>query len=200
MNVQSGQLQKVLRSLTSDRVTTIVGFTEIGGAGRLFNSAAVFHKGAVLGVYRKLHPAIRQSVYDAGEEMPVFRVHDLRFGIVICLDSTYAEPARRMAASGATALFVPTNNCLPRKRECADLPGLARNTDIARATENRVYVIRADVAGHNEQLRSCGSSGVVDPDGTVLHSAKALTEDLIVADIETSPCDRVTIQTRTAPD
>jgi 5-aminopentanamidase len=60
----------------------------------------------------------------------------------------------------------------------------ARNADILRATENRMAVIRADVAGRAGGLVSCGSSSIVDPDGRVLQSAQRLTEDLLVADIE----------------
>jgi predicted amidohydrolase len=58
IDVESGRLGALLAPLASDVVTTIVGFTEISGAGRLHNSAAVFHRGAVAGVYRKLHPAV----------------------------------------------------------------------------------------------------------------------------------------------
>ena len=63
INVDGGQLNTVLAPLASDTVTTILGFTEITRDGHLFNSAAVFHKGSVLGVYRKLYPAIRKSIY-----------------------------------------------------------------------------------------------------------------------------------------
>jgi predicted amidohydrolase len=43
---------------------------------------AVFERGAVVGVYRKLYPAINRSVYEAGREVPVFQVGELTFGIV----------------------------------------------------------------------------------------------------------------------
>jgi len=98
----------------------------------LYNSAAVFQRGSVAGVYRKLYPAIRRSVYEAGREVPVFQVGDLSFGIVICNDSNYSEPARLMAARGATALFVPTNNGLPLPRASVELVAQARKCDAAR--------------------------------------------------------------------
>lgn len=183
LDVESGQLRAALAPLASDTVTTILGFTEIS-AGQLYNSAAVFHRGAVAGVYRKLHPAIRKSVYGAGDRTPVFTVGGLTFGIVICYDSNFSEPARLMASQGATALFVPTNNGLPLDR--AEVGGDARKADLARATENSVWVIRADVAGRTADLVSYGSSGVVDPRGTVLQSAQRLTEGLLVADLETA--------------
>ncbi len=183
LDVESGQLGAVLAPLASDTVTTVLGFTEIS-AGQLYNSAAVFHQGAVAGLYRKLHPAIRKSVYRAGDRTPVFTVGGLTFGIVICYDSNFPEPARLMASQGATALFVPTNNGLPLDRE--EVGGDARKADIARARENGVWVIRADVAGRTGDLVSYGSSGIVNPQGTVLQSAQRLTEGLLVAELETA--------------
>jgi predicted amidohydrolase len=47
-------------------------------------------------------------------------------------------------------LFVPTNNGLPPEKTPADLVDRARNCDSARAIENRVWVIRADVAGAHQ--------------------------------------------------
>ncbi|HSS76062.1 MAG TPA: carbon-nitrogen hydrolase family protein [Thermoanaerobaculia bacterium] len=182
LDVESGQLSATLAPLASDTVTTILGFTEIS-AGQLYNSAAVFHQGAVAGLYRKLHPAIRKSIYRAGDRIPVFTVGGLTFGIVICYDSNFPEPVRIMASQGAAALFVPTNNGLPPER--ADVVEDARKCDIARAKENSLWVIRADVAGRNADLISYGSSSIVDPAGTVLQSARRLTEDLLVAELTT---------------
>lgn len=49
IDVQHGQLQRAVTPIASNTVTTILGFTEIGADGRLFNAAAVVHKGAVVG-------------------------------------------------------------------------------------------------------------------------------------------------------
>ena len=181
----AGQLDSALAPLASDTVTTIVGFTELADGGRLYNSAAVFQRGSVVGLYRKLYPAINRSVYEAGCKVPVFQIGELTLGIVICNDSNYFEPVRLMAAHGATALFVPTNNGLPPTRARAELVAQARNVDIARAVENSMWVIRADVAGRTDELVSYGSSGIVDPDGMVVQSARQLSDDLIVAEIDT---------------
>ena len=88
-----------------------------------------------------------------------------------------------MAAKGATALFVPTNNGLPPSRASAALVSEARSVDAARATENKMWVIRADVAGRSDELVSYGSSHIIDPDGMVVQSARELRDDLIVAEI-----------------
>lgn len=187
IDVERGQLNDLLAPIASDRVGTILGFTEIDRGGRLYNSAAVFHKGSVMGIYRKLYPAINKSIYETGDKLPVFTIGHLTFGIIICLDSNYYEPSRIMASKGATALFVPTNNGLPETKAGPELVVQARNVDIARAVENSVSVIRADVAGRTEGLVSYGSSEIVNPDGMVLQSAQQLRPDLIVADIEIVP-------------
>ena len=108
----------------------------------------------------------------------------MTFGIVICNDSNYPELARRMAAQGATALFIPTNNGLPNGRAALELNAAARSTDIALATENRFWVIRADVAARNGKLTCFGCSEIVDPQGNVVQEARLEQEDLLVSDIE----------------
>jgi len=92
-----------------------------------------------------------------------------------------------MAALGATALFVPTNNGLPNNRAYPELVQEARAADIARAVENRVWVIRADVAGESGELMSYGSSGIVDPDGKIVQQGSLRSTDFLVADIEATP-------------
>lgn len=187
IDVERGQLAAVLAPLASSTVTIIIGFTEIAGRDRLYNAAAVFQNGNVVGLYRKLYPAINKSVYEPGDRIPVFTIDGLTFGIILCNDSNFVEPARIMAAKGATALFVPTNNGLPANRSRPDLVSHARNVDIARAIDNSVSVIRADVSGSTDGLVSHGSSAIIDSDGMALQSAALLSETVLVADIETVP-------------
>lgn len=184
ISARTGQLDAILSPLASDITTTIVGFTELGEDGHLYNTAAVFHRGTVAGVYRKLHPAIHQSVYRAGCHVPVFRVGALTFGIAICNDSNSPELANQMASRGATVVFVPSNNALPPRKGGAGIVTEARKVDVATAITNGMWVIRADVAGQAAQLVSHGSSAIVDPKGTVVRSAPALREDLIAAAVE----------------
>jgi predicted amidohydrolase len=92
-----------------------------------------------------------------------------------------------MAARGSAVLFVPTNNGLPPTKAGPELVAQARNVHIARTIENSVYVIRADVAWRTDNLVSYGPSGIVDPDGMALQSARRLEADLIVAEIEPAP-------------
>ena len=196
ISVRTGQLDTVLAPLASEVTTTILGFTELGEDGFLYNAAAVFHRGTVAGVYRKLHPAIRQSIYRAGRHMQVFHVGALTFGIAICNDSNFPELANQMASRGATALFVPSNNALPRRKGGAELVTEARRVDVATAIANDMWVIRADVADQTAELTSHGSSAIVDPTGTVVRSTLALSEDVIAAAIEVTSRIAVDDETR----
>jgi 5-aminopentanamidase len=181
--IDAEHLGSVLTPLASASVTTIVGFTELGSGGKLYNSAGVFHRGKVAGVYRKLHPAINRSVYEPGSDIPIFAVGQLRFGIVICYDSNFPELAATLAAKGATALFIPTNNGLPPLKGGATLVRQAREVDVSTAVTNKLWVIRADVAGSVGDHVSYGSSAIVSPAGVVVQSARELEEDLLVCEI-----------------
>jgi len=178
--IESDHLEGLLAPLASKSVTAIVGFTEIVGAGKLYNAAAVVHDGRVVGIYRKRHPAIRKSVYSAGEQSPIFTVGGLSFGIMICNDSNYPELATDMASRGAKAIFLPSNNGL--RSEKASVVALSRSVDIALAMDNKVMIVRADVAGRTSDRVSFGSSAIVDARGTVLRAGAALSEDILVAD------------------
>ena len=179
-----GGLDRLLSPLASDRVTVVVGFTEQGGGGCLYNAAAVFSRGEVLGIYRKMHPAINRSVYYAGAETPVFTVSNVTFGVLICRDSLFSEPARLMVSRGAQILLVPTNNGMPLTKGGEELVAQARTCDIARALESSVPVVRADVAGTHDNLVSYGSSGIVDRNGRIVSTTCAMEAELVVSDVD----------------
>jgi predicted amidohydrolase len=137
-----------------------------------------------LPIAHQMHPAINRSVYRAGAEAPVFTVGNVTFGVLICRDSLFPEPARLMLSRGAQVLLVPTNNGMPRVKGGSEIVIEARTCDIGRALESGVPVVRADVAGLDGGFASYGSSSVVNRDGRVLGTARALVADLVVADID----------------
>jgi len=187
VRVGDGQLAALLAPLASDTVTTILGFTELGDDDRLYNSAAVWSQGAVLGVYRKRHPAIRRSVYSAGQDSPVFSVGGVTFGIMICRDSVFPESAQVLVSRGAQALFVPTNTGMPAAKGDAGMVADARRCDMAYATAHDVPVIRADVVGECAMLTSHGATGIVDRHGKLVGEPPIRTEGLVVAELYLSP-------------
>jgi 5-aminopentanamidase len=183
IDVESGGLDRILAPFSSDSVVTIIGFTEMAKTGELYNSAAVFYRGVVRGIYRKRHPAINHSVYAAGNESPVFTLNGLTFGIMICNDSNFPEHAVEMAGLGARVIFIPSNNALPPDK--ADVLPASRAADRRIAKYNGVWVVRADVAGEVEGRVSHGSSGVTDQEGTVAISSGRFREELVSFHINT---------------
>jgi 5-aminopentanamidase len=177
------ELEMLLMPVASDRVSVIVGFSERGDDGRLYNSAAVVTGGLVKGVYRKQRPALRRSVYTAGSETPIFAIGGLIIGIVICNDSNFPELARAASAQGATVLLIPTNNGLPAQRAGAELIAQTRQVDMGLARANKAWVVRADVAGSWGQLLGHGCSSIVAPSGEVIRSAAEFAEELLIAEV-----------------
>ncbi len=60
----------------------------------------------VLEKYRKAYTYAPYDYYSLGREFPVFEKKGIKYGIIICLDSTYREPAHIAALKGARILFV----------------------------------------------------------------------------------------------
>jgi predicted amidohydrolase len=181
--IPASGILRFLGPVTDARLTVIVGFTELSSDGGLYNSAAVVSHGALAGVYRKRHPAIRRSVYRPGTESPTFHADGVCFGILICYDSTFGHLGADLASRGARALFVPTNNALPASQTSNEMLAEARACDVALATRNDCWVVRADVAGAAHDLRSEGSSRITSPKGKIMSTARPFGEDLLVAEL-----------------
>ena len=78
---------------------------------------------------------------------------------------------------------MPTNNGMPSYSP--DHVSLSLRAQVARAVENGMFVVRADVAGKQGRLGCHGSSAIVDSRGSVLATSRPLVEDLLITDIET---------------
>ena len=172
-----------LLPLASQSVTIVVGFTERDTSGRYYNAAAVYSDGAVIGINRKHHPAIRRSRYSPGTGAPVFKVCGTVIGVLICRDSTDAQLARTLVDQGAQVLCVPTNNAMPPDRSGSHLVNDVRALDAQLAATLGVPVIRADVVGDTRGLASAGASMITDPSARQLGARGAEEGELIMAEL-----------------
>jgi predicted amidohydrolase len=184
LGVDNGELAGVISALVGSPVTVIIGFTERDPVGNLFNSAAIVADGELAAIQRKVFPGYR-TVIRAGTELPVFDRGAAPFGVMICNDIWYLEPARVLAARGAATIFVPTNS--GHVRPDADASGLRARGDnlpVARAVENSTSIVVADITGRQSSRRAIGCSRIVDPDGVVIAAADPDREALLIAEVE----------------
>ena len=185
--VDSPSMLKLLERTSGFAATYIVGFNERRGP-ELYNSAAVIHQGRVLGLYSKCSAYHR--FHRQGREFPVFERNGVKFGIVICSDGGYIEPARILALKGAKIIFSPHYNYISKEYLLTHFQEV-RADHIARAVENRVYFVRGnnvspglDPGIQRYEGVGYGDSYIVDPYGEIVVRSRRHHEDFIFADID----------------
>ena len=181
----SPQLMQVLDHTSRFDATAVVGFGELRGAD-YYNSAAVVHRGHLLGIYRKC--TAYETWEKQGREFPVFRRGDVTFGVVICSDGGYIEPARILALKGARILFAPHFNYIGARGLIGHFQHV-RADHTARAVENDVWFVRGSnvVLDRDPGLSydgvGYGDSYVVDPFGEIVVRSRQYEEDFLIADV-----------------
>ena len=132
--------------------------------GSVYNTAVVIDRGRILGGYRKVHLfdalGYRESdMFRAGSSPTVFKVGEMKFGLVICYDIRFPELIRTEVMSGAQAVIAPSGwYAGPLKEE------QWQSLLMARAQENTSYMIGVG----NANRTFIGRSVVVDPLGVKL--------------------------------
>jgi predicted amidohydrolase len=158
----------------------VVGMPEVAPrTGIFYNSAALVGPTGVIGVYRKTHSYISEPKWakDGDLGLPVWETPLGRIGIEICYDLRFPEVTRTLALRGADLVAHPTNFPMAARLQTELIT-------VARAAENRVYLLTANRVGKERWGEFCGWSQIVDPYGTRLAEADETEETLLVADVE----------------
>ncbi|CAG8999576.1 MAG: (R)-stereoselective amidase [Candidatus Celerinatantimonas neptuna] len=130
----------------------------------VFNSAvAIDKKGEIAHCHHKvfLFGDEEKVLFTPGHEFKTFELAGKRCGLSICYDIEFPEVARHMAQSGASVLFNPTANMYPYTQVPLSLVR-------ARALENGLVTVYANLCGEENGLIYTGQSAIVLPDGTDL--------------------------------
>ncbi|MBN1674228.1 MAG: carbon-nitrogen hydrolase family protein [Kiritimatiellae bacterium] len=132
-------------------------------AGDLIHNTGVLidRAGALVGKYRKTHPAPGEGIFSGntpGDTYPVFETDFAKVGFLICYDLHFPEPARIYALKGAELLLNP--NAGDGREGGVLWESVAR----MRAVDNQVHVLASIRGRHN----SC----VVNPKGEILSMAE----------------------------
>ncbi|MCB1205852.1 MAG: carbon-nitrogen hydrolase family protein [Verrucomicrobiae bacterium] len=186
--LDSEEAMRVLDVTSRHEALAIVGFNELRGDD-LYNTVMVAHRGHLAGKYSKC--SAYQKFHRQGRDFPVWEHEGLVFGVLICSDGGYIEPARILALKGAKVIFAPHFNAI-RPAGLLSHYEKVRADHTARAIENGVYFVR----GNNVILDPSksglsrpdavgyGDSYVVDPGGEILVKSRRHVEDVIVAEID----------------
>jgi len=167
-------------------VVTLVGISERRG-DQVFNTQVVLDGGRVAGAYSKTMLTggdARTMNFGIDDELPVFEAKELRFGIIICHDSSFPEIAATMVWQGARLIFSPHYNSISRD-SMDEHRIVVRNNHVGIAAHYGVVVARSNVVGVKKdgELLGYGDSAIFSPLGEPLAEAGLFTEKLITADV-----------------
>lgn len=149
----------------------IVGFSELGAKGVLYNSAVLVSSAGTQAVYRKTHLWDRETLWftPGSAAPPVVATKHGRIGIAICYDLEFPEMPRQLALAGADLLAIPTNWPL------GDHPVGERHAEIiiaqAAARINGVFIAICDRRGVERGQSWNEGSVVIDQFGWVQSAA-----------------------------
>jgi predicted amidohydrolase len=171
--------QTLLTRLQPISTAAILGFFERGAKG-ITNTAALVEGGRITGRYAKAHP--NEAGVEAGNNFPVFSRASVTFGINICHDANFSEPAKRLADQGATLICYLLNNIMqPATAEV----WRTRSVDNlkARARQTRCWIMSADVVGEVDGRVSHGCTTIIRPDGMIVARIDEGAEGAAVYDL-----------------
>ncbi|GGN38508.1 amidohydrolase [Actinoplanes campanulatus] len=186
LELDSSGFAAVLRRLAPVEPTLVFGVSE-ADSGHFFNTAVVVDRGRLVGRYRKTRLMPGETVFTAGEDYPTFVVRGLlRYGINICSDTQFPEPAARVASQGATLLLVAAQNMM-RRPTATRFKDLHHSMRAERARETGMWLVSADVTGTREDRIAYGPTSVLSPRGDVMAQVPLQTTGIVVADIPVMP-------------
>jgi predicted amidohydrolase len=145
----------------------------------LRNAAVLVGPEGLVGAYRKTHlPFLGVDRFVVpGDALPVFDTPLGRIGIEICYDLRFPEVTRTLALQGADIVAHPTNFPMAAKIQTELIT-------VARAAENRIYLLTANRCGKERWAEFCGRSQIVDPFGTRLAETDEHAQTLLVGDVD----------------
>lgn len=171
-------------------LTILAGVAEKDCRGRVFATHLVVTPDGIAGVYRKIHIAPpEKTLLTAGDDIPVFTIQGITFGIQLCFDGHFPELSTQMALKGCDVIFMP--HASPRGNPPEKLASWMRHLP-ARAFDNGIFIAACNQVGANKQgLKFPGIAAVFGPTGTLLRHVEADKEALLVVDLTTEQLNGV---------
>lgn len=189
-------------------IVLVTSLFEKRAAGLYHNTAVVFDgKQGMVGKYRKMHIPDDPGFY----EKFYFTPGDLGFtpidtsigclGVLVCWDQWYPEAARLMAMAGAEILLYPTaigwdknDTAEEQQRQFDAWQTVQRGHAVANSlpvmVANRTGFEASPIAG-DPGIQFWGQSFIAGPQGEILASAKADSEENLMVTFDMDRCESV---------
>jgi predicted amidohydrolase len=176
--VDDPELRAVAAAAADVGTAVVIGFAERAEGGVANSAACIDRDGSVKAVYRKtyLFPSEADAGFLQGEELLVVELAGRKVGPLICYDIEFPEPARQLALAGADLLVTASANMDPFYLDHAV-------GTVARAHENRLPHLYANLVGAGEGLTFVGASRSIAPTGETLVEASRDREELLVVPV-----------------
>ncbi|MFX1563446.1 MAG: nitrilase-related carbon-nitrogen hydrolase [Promethearchaeota archaeon] len=167
-----------LEAAAAHQMIIVGGLAELGGDGKVYNSAAVVGPNGFLGCYRKLHLFDREKrLFEPGNQAPkVYRTPNVTLGVLVCFDWAFPEASRILMLEGCELLCHPANLVLP----------FAQRVMIVRSIENRFFTITANRLGKEKDLTFHGHSQITNCRGEIMAKGSSNRPQLLIAKIDPS--------------
>lgn len=170
-------IQVVQKAAAEAGTAVVIGFAEKLPTGVANSAACINTDGHLVTVYRKVLLFGRErDVFSPGNQLVLVPLGSHIVGPLICFDVEFPEPARKLAVAGAELLITASANMDPFY---VDHEIAVR----ARANENRLPHLYANMVGAGEGMNFVGGSRVVSALGDVVIEGTRDTEQLIVCDV-----------------
>jgi N-carbamoylputrescine amidase len=171
-------------------VTLLAGLAEVDGQGRRFISQVIAGPAGLVGVYRKTHlNRPEKEIFQAGDDIGVFRLDECGLGMQLCYDAHYPELSTLQALAGAEIICVASAS--PRDDPPAKRGRMLRYLP-ARAYDNSCYLLACNLVGTGAQGQSFGGVAlIINPKGELLAESVGWSEGAALARLPGGEIERL---------
>jgi len=207
--VPDGPLSQEIIALSKEYQFCIcVGVAELAPNNIVYNSQMVVDKGEYLGLQRKINLSADEYCYvGAGEEVEVFDIGDIRFGITICYDNLFPELALVHSLNNVDLILAPhAARCGAWPQELTPEFRAAKikerqdhweMTQRTRTYDHNVYVLLNNAVGPSTEgltdvvANHAGTVMGVDPHGEVFlrTSVTDFVDEIVTVELDKSKRD-----------
>ncbi|UCD56597.1 MAG: nitrilase [Candidatus Hydrogenedentota bacterium] len=176
--------REVQRMADENGIVIIAGLAERTDGDMVAITQTVVCPNGDMGLYRKLHLSLgEQALFQAGCEIPVFRIGGTTFGMELCYDAHFPELSTLLALKGAELLFMPHASPPPESSDEKRDRWLRYLS--ARAYDNSAFVVACNQTGDGGAgIQFAGVAMILDPRGEIIAETSGNEENMVIAELK----------------